>query len=337
MAAPEASRPPLARVYLLIVLTTVFWGGTPVAGKLVIAGIPPLTTGVLRYGTATLALALLFWRWLPDRRALRSRDLWTLVWLGVLGTFLNHLLFFFALVFAPAAHGSIIPPTTSPIWTLLAASRLGREPVTRGQVVGMALCLVGVLLVVRPERLLAGGGSRVLLGDLLFLLGGASWGVYSFVSRVAMQRLSAAGSLAAGMAIGTVLLVPFALLERPWRALPQAPGVSWLALGYLTFAGTVLSFLWWNVAIRRVGAGRTAVFSNLVPVFGVLLAWLVLGERLTALQLVGGLLAVSGVLACQGVNPAALAWQALRPWTGAVPPRGTTEEARARAAPPGAP
>lgn len=311
MGAPEASRHPLARVYLLILLTTVFWGGTPVAGKLVIAGIPPLTTGVLRYGAATLALALLFWRSLPDPRALRPRDLWTLLWLGVLGTFLNHLLFFFALLFAPAAHGSIIPPTTSPIWTLLVASRLGREPVTRGQVAGIALCLVGVLLVVRPERLLAGGGSRVLLGDLLFLLGGAAWGVYSFVSRVAMQRLSAAGSLAAGMAVGTVLLVPFALLERPWRALPQAPGVSWLALGYLTLAGTVLSFLWWNVAIRRVGAGRTAVFSNLVPVFGVLLAWLVLDERLTALQLVGGLLAVTGVLACQGLSPA-LVGEALR-------------------------
>lgn len=111
----------LGRVYLLILLTTLFWGGTPVAGKLVIQEIPPLTAGVLRYGFAALLLAATFWRRLPSPRSLSSRDLWMLLWVGILGTFLNHVLFFMALVFAPATHGAIIAPTTSPIWTMLLA------------------------------------------------------------------------------------------------------------------------------------------------------------------------------------------------------------------------
>ena len=290
----------LGRVYLLILLTTLFWGGTPVAGKLVIQEIPPLTTGVLRYGLAALLLAATFWRHLPSPRSLSSRDLWMLLWVGILGTFLNHVLFFMALVFAPATHGAIIAPTTSPIWTMLLAARLGRERVTPGQIAGVILCLAGVVLVIRPERLAAGAGTTVLLGDLLFLLGGVAWGVYSYVSKVAMQRLSPAATLTFGVSIGTVFLVPTALAEHPWSALRTAHVTAWGALGFLAVACTVLAFLWWNVAIRRMGAGRTAVFTNLVPVFGVLLSWLVLGERLTAGQLVGGLLAVVGVLVCQG-------------------------------------
>jgi drug/metabolite transporter (DMT)-like permease len=297
---PTPAQGSLGRIYLLILLTTAFWGGTPVAGKLVIREIPPLTVGVIRYGVAALLLTALFWRHLPDPRSLRRRDLWVLLWVGILGTFLNHALFFLALVFAPAAHGAIIAPTTSPVWTMLLAARMGRERVTPGQIAGLILCLVGVVLVIRPERLATGGRAAVLLGDLLFLLGGIAWGIYSYVSKVAMHRLSAVAALAFGMSIGTVLLVPWALAERPWSALRAAQVTAWGALGFLTLAGTVLAFLWWNVAIRRVGAGRTAVFTNLVPVFGVLLSWLVLGERLTAAQVVGGLLAVVGVLVCQG-------------------------------------
>ncbi|HYB73353.1 MAG TPA: DMT family transporter [Candidatus Sulfotelmatobacter sp.] len=295
-AAPPQT--PLGRTYLLVFLTTVFWGGTAVAGKIALRDFPPLSIGVFRYGVAGLILAAAFRREIPPFSSLRRADLWVLLWVGILGITLNHALFFLALIFAPAAHGAIIPTTTSPVWTIILAARLGREPVTGRQVLGMFLCLVGVLLVVRPERIAAGAGAP--LGDLLFLVGGIAWGIYSYISKVAMRRLSAVATLVFGMGIGTAALLPLALAERPWNALRAAGAEAWGALAYLTFLGSLVSFFWWNLAIRRLGAGRTAVFSNLIPVFGVLLSWLVLGERLAPSQLGGGGLAILGVLACQG-------------------------------------
>ncbi len=300
---------PLAQIYLLILLTTVFWGGTPVAGKLAIREIPPITVGVLRYGLASLLLIILFGRHLPSWGSLRRRDVWSLVGVGVLGMFLNHLLFFLGLLFAPASHGAIIPPTTSPIWTMLLAARLARERITRGQIAGTALCIVGVILVARPDGLLGAGSRTVLLGDLFYLLGGMAWGLYSFLSKVAMQRLSALATLAYGMVFGCVFLIPVAALERPWGTLGSASVSAWASVLYLTGAGTLLAFFWWNLAIQRVGAGRTAVFTNLVPVFGVLLSWFVLGERLTPLQLLGGLLTLAGVWVCQGPGAMQAAWR----------------------------
>jgi drug/metabolite transporter (DMT)-like permease len=302
----------LAQIYLLILLTTVLWGGNPVAGKLAIRDLPLITIGVLRYGLASLVLFSLFGRQFPSWGALRRQDVWVLLGVGFLGAFLNHVLFFLGLRFAPASHGAIIAPTTSPIWTMILAARLGKERITSGQVVGTALCIVGVVLVARPDSMAGTGTGRVLVGDLFYLLGGVAWGVYSFMSRVAMKRLSPLATLAYGMAIGCVFLVPMAALERPWGAFAAVPASAWFSVLYLTVAGTLLAFFWWNLAIQRVGAGRTAVFTNLVPVFGVLLSWFVLDERLTVVQLLGGLLTLAGVWVCQGPAAIQAAWRQAR-------------------------
>jgi drug/metabolite transporter (DMT)-like permease len=287
------------RTYALLVLTTLFWGGTAVAGKLVLQDVPPLTAGVLRYGITALLLLLLFRSKLPSPWALRTRDRWLLFWIGIFGTFLNHTFFFFALSYAPAAHGALIPSTTSPVWTLLLAARRGQERISGIQTAGMVLCLVGVVLVVHPARLLTGEGLGVLLGDVLFIIGGMAWGVYSYLSAVAMRRLAPVTTLAFGMVVGTLCLIPTALIERPWATLRLTHASAWGALAVLVVACTLVAYLWWNVALSRVGAGRTAVFTNLVPFFGILLSWLLLGEHLEPIQLVGGLLAVAGVVACQ--------------------------------------
>jgi drug/metabolite transporter (DMT)-like permease len=201
---------------------------------------------------------------------------------------------------------------------MLLAARLAKERITGGQIAGTALCILGVVLVMRPDSLAGAATSRVLIGDLFYLLGGVAWGAYSFLSRVAMQRLSPPATLAYGMAFGCVFLVPVAVLERPWGALAVSSASAWASVLYITVPGTLLAFFWWNLAIQRVGAGRTAVFTNLVPVFGVLLSWVVLGERLTGAQLLGGLLTVAGVWVCQGPEAMQAAWRQARVRAGAV-------------------
>jgi drug/metabolite transporter (DMT)-like permease len=311
VAAAETKRETrsLVRIYLLLVLAIVLWGGSPVAGKLAIREIPPITAGVLRYGAASLVLLVLFGRRLPSWEMLSRQDRWNLLGLGILGTFLNHIFFYLGLYLAPASHAAILPPTTSPIWTMVLAVRFGGERMAREQFTGMMLCVLGVILVARPGGPTAAMSGKVLVGDLLLMLGGLSWGAYSFLTKLAMRRLSAMTALVYGMTIGTVLLIPIGLLERPWPALAAASVWAWTSLLYVIVACTVLASFWWNLAIQRVGAGRTAVFGNLTPVFGVLLSWWVLGERLTTIQLLGGGLTLAGVWVCQGPGAMRAAWR----------------------------
>jgi drug/metabolite transporter (DMT)-like permease len=136
---------------------------------------------------------------------------------------------------------------------------------------------------------------------------------------MAMRRHSAETILAYAIGIGGLLLVPMALPERPWVALRTTTLAAWGGLAYLVVANTLLAYLWWNRGIQQVGAGRTAIFSNLVPPFGVLIAGVVLGERLAVPQLLGGVLCLVGVWVCQ--RPASPAGKAkeyvahLRPQT----------------------
>ena len=300
------------RIYLLLFFTIVLWGGSPVAGKLAVRELPPVTIGVLRYGAGSLILFLLFGGRLPVWTQIRRRDRWLLLGVGFLGTFLNHLAFYGGLVLAPASHAAILSPTTSPIWTMLLAARFGGERITRAQIVGITLCILGVILVASPGNTTVTMTGRVLLGDLLLLLSGLAWGAYSFVTKVSMRRLSAMAVLAYGMVMGSVLLIPVASLERPWARLSTASSGAWGSLLYVTVFATLLAAFWWNLAIQRLGAGRTAVFGNLTPVLGVLLSWAVLGERLTPFQLFGGLLTVAGVWVCQGPAAMHAAWRHAR-------------------------
>jgi drug/metabolite transporter (DMT)-like permease len=86
--------------------------------------------------------------------------------------------------------------------------------------------------------------------------------------------------------------VPF---EWPhWQA-GEVSVAAWASILYLGAGGTALGFVWYAQGLQQLGAARTAVFNNLVPVFGVLLGTLLLGETLLASMLVGGLIALAGV------------------------------------------
>jgi drug/metabolite transporter (DMT)-like permease len=301
----------LPAVYGLIVLTTVLWGGGPVAGKLALADLPLMTTGVLRFGLAALIYLSLGFGQLSCWKELSRTDLVMLLALGVTGFFLGHVLFMLGIKLAPASHASIIAPTTGPICTMLLAARLGGERVTPAQWLGTAVCAAGVLLVVRPAGAAGADAVLVLLGDLSLLAGGAAWGSYSYLSRVTMRRVPSGVALTHANWIGAVLLLPFAFMERPWSVLSAVSGPAWLGLLYLAVPNTLLALYLWNLGIQRVGVARTAVFTNLVPVFGVLVAWLVLGDRLAPVQVAGGALSLLGVWICQFRRPGPDAAQAV--------------------------
>jgi drug/metabolite transporter (DMT)-like permease len=296
---PAAGAPAPGRTYLLLIATTILWGGTAVSGKFVLAEFPPITIGVIRYGTTALLLGAVFWRTLPALRSVTRNDLRQIFWAGILGAFLNHIAFFLGLYYASAAHASILPSTISTPWTLVLAARLGRERIRPGQIAGILLCFLGVVLVVRPDHLLGGLGRMTLVGDALLVICGICWGSYQYLARVIMRRIAPVATLVLAMAVGSALLVPLALLEHPWAAVRAAHALAWSNLAYVTLVSTVLAFWWWSVGLGRLGAGRTAIFSNLIPVFGVLLAWIVLGERLSPIQLIGAALAVTGVVVVQ--------------------------------------
>ncbi|UCE32993.1 MAG: DMT family transporter, partial [Burkholderiales bacterium] len=279
-----------------LVLTAALWGGTFIAGRLVAPTVPPLVAASGRYLLASallLALLLAHERRLPR---LDARQLAATALLGLTGVFLYNLMFFSALTRLEAGRTSLIV-SLNPVVTALGAWLILRDPMPLRRWIGIAVALLGVAIVVSrgaPATLLSGA---VGLGELMMFCAVGAWATYTLIGRRVLGRLSPLAATTLAAMWGTLMLAVPGLAQLPgWLA--RGGTVQWstvAALAYLGVAGTAIAFVWFYQGVKAVGPARAAVFTNLVPVFGVTFAALLLDEPVLASMVIGGLVAIAGV------------------------------------------
>lgn len=278
--------------FMLLTFMALFFGGTWVAGKVAVDAIPPMTLAALRFSIASVLL----WLWArskqPSGRAPTVHDLPLIVGMGLTAVAAYNVLFLYGLKLAPASDGAIIVPGLAPIMTAALAAVVLGERIGRWGVAGLLTAFAGLILVMNP------GGAQApgrLLGDFLFFLGAACWGIYSVIGKAATTRFSPVNATLYGTVTGTLMLLPFAVAERGWNALAAAPLASWTGALYLAVFGTVLAFVFFYEGVKRIGAARATTFAFLVPIFGVVSSVIMLGERLSASTFAGGALVLLGL------------------------------------------
>jgi drug/metabolite transporter (DMT)-like permease len=293
-AAASASR---AQLYARLTLVALFWGATFIAGRRLALEMPHFVAAAARYLVATAALLAYLWEregGLP--RPTRQQ------WLGICvlaatGIFAYNAFFFGALARLPAGRAALII-ATNPAVTALAAWLVFRLRFAWWQWLGVVVAFVGVSIVVSRGELSTLASTAIGTGEALMLCGVLSWMVYTLVGRAMMQRpraLSPLATTAYASGVGLLLLAAAAAFELPQVQWARLGWAELAAVGYLGLVGTAVAFVWFYEGVKQIGAAQAAVFTNLVPVFGVALAVMVLGEPLLASMVVGGLVALAGV------------------------------------------
>jgi drug/metabolite transporter (DMT)-like permease len=297
-ASPPWSQPNLGIVYAKLVMVALFWGGTFIAGKELAQALPPAVAAVLRFGVAVLLLLPLAWRSAGGVARLSWRQGVATAGLGLTGIFLYNLCFFSALARMPAGRTALFV-ALNPVVTAVAASLVFRERLRPLQWWGIALALAGAVVVITRGSPLAAWhdiSRSIGTGELLMFGAVLSWAAYTVIGRIAFAGLSplVATTWAALWGLSFLLLGSAGeLADVAWR---QVAWPVWAAVVYLGAFGTVLGFVWYGEGVKAIGPSRTVVFNNLVPVFGVALASLLLGETITASMGIGGALSVLGVM-----------------------------------------
>ncbi|HEX9206446.1 MAG TPA: DMT family transporter [Candidatus Deferrimicrobiaceae bacterium] len=298
MTAP----PRTGRLYGKLVLTTFFWGGTFVAGKWAVSEAPPFLVATIRFAVASAVLfALVAWRRARGADGFhrpRGTAEWTgLLSLGLTGVFLYNFFFLAGLARTSATNGSLIV-AFNPILTAVLSAMWLKERVLPIQTAGLLLALLGVGVVITGGSPAAVRALSFNPGDLLLLGAPLAWAFYTIAGKKVLARFPPLVATAYACLFGTLLLLPAAALEGPLPAgVSRLTGYGWLSVLQLALLGTVAGFVWWYEGVEALGPARAAVFVNLVPLFGVLLAAGILGERMAGPQLAGGLLVVAGVYA----------------------------------------
>jgi drug/metabolite transporter (DMT)-like permease len=274
-----------------------------VAGRWAVEELPVFTVAELRFGIAAILLAA--WVGLSGRRLSRVRleDLPLIAGLGLTGVAGYNWLFLTGLTLAPASDGSILVPGTIPILTMILAVTFLREHIGRRAALGMAIAVAGLLVVIGPGR--TTGGGR-LTGDLAFLASAGFWAIYNILVRLAGHRFDAISATLYAMLAGAAFLLPLAAVSVDLPALAAAGGRAWISIGYLVVFGSILAFVFLQVGVARIGAARASAFTLLVPLFGVALSIVFLGERPSPLAIAGGVVVLAGLWLIQtdgGASP----------------------------------
>ena len=278
--------------YLILTGMAICFGGTWVAGAVAVDAAPPFTIAAVRFGVASILLFA--WARLANRplSPVRRADWPLIVGLGLTAIAGYNWLFLTGLTLAPASDGAIIVPGLAPVFTVVLAGQILRERVGNRGYIGLAVAAAGLYLVVNPT---GETDERRLLGDLMFVAGAVCWGVYSVLARIASRRFDPVSTTLYGTALGTLILIPPALLEGGVERLTQAPADALAAIAYLALFGTVGAFVLLNMGVARIGAARASAFALLVPIIGVLSSVALLDERLGPLTVVGGAIVLIGL------------------------------------------
>lgn len=288
---------PLDRVspYVLLVLTTLFWGANFNVARAVSEQIPPLGLSFWRWAIAFLILLPFVLR--PMRRHWPEvRRHWLLVLaLSAFGVAGFNSLVYLGLQTTSATNGTIMQ-SINPIFIILLSALVLGEKTTMRQWLGIIVSLSGVLSILSRGDIHTLTRLDFHAGDLFVLCSVVVWGIYTVLLRKLPAELKGLPVLGYTVLLGTLIILPFYALETlQGRPMPLST-VSVSSVLFVALFPSVLSFLFWNHATQKIGANRTGQFAHLVPTFGILIAITVVGERLQGFHLVGIALVVCGLV-----------------------------------------
>lgn len=280
------------RSMLLLLLTMTVWGSTFVVTKDLVALWPPYTLAFVRVSLGTLVLLPLA----VSRHRRESHHLpWPTVWLmGLIGVALYYLTFNLAMVHVSASQGALVQASI-PAMTALVAVLWLRERASAMRWLGIAMSVGGVLIVFSGGAG-NGGGESPMFGNVLMFASVVCWALYTSLAK----RVAGFDSLVITVAVmgtGAVLLAPLAGYEiiAATEDLPPLPLRGWAGIVYLGFVASGFAYLLYNASLRHLDASAVGVYTNLIPVVGVLTGVVVLGEPLSARAVIGGMVVMLGV------------------------------------------
>jgi drug/metabolite transporter (DMT)-like permease len=283
------------RDWVLLGILSVLWGGSFFFNGVALKELPPLTLVFLRVALAALIL-------LPVLRAYRiGFPRGFSGWQPFFGiALLNNVLPFSLIVmgqtYIPSGLASILNATT-PVFTVLVMAASGDEKLLMRRVAGVLAGLIGVIILRGQDLDFANSQG---IGILLCLAAAFSYGLSALYAR---RKLSNSPPLATAtfqlLASSLMMAIVAATVERPWQ-LPMPGATTWLAMAGLAGLSTALAYIVFFQILRHSGSSNVMLVTLLIPVTGLLLGYLVLGESISRREITGAIVIGSALLLIDG-------------------------------------
>lgn len=281
------------RAHLAVIGTNLFFAANFSLIKIISPSlVKPFGLNVLRVGLSLL----LFWgAWLGSNKkaGIKKKDIGRFLLCALTGVALNQMLFLKGLTLTSTIHASLLMLVT-PILVTLFALWVLKENFSYNKALGLALGIGGATFLVLQKE--AGQeASDYLWGDILIIINAISYAVYFILVKPLMKDYSPLHVTRWIFTLGLIMILPFAwteTVEIKWQLFEWQ---HFLSLGIIVLFGTFLAYFFNAYGIQHLGAGITGSYIYTQPVFAVIIAMIMLGERLTWEKLAAGLLICAGV------------------------------------------
>lgn len=298
-ASNTVSPPATSRliIHASLLLTALLWGGNFAAIKILLRDLEPLDAVFVRGAGAAFFFFLALLATGHPRLRMSRGDWGRLVMIGVTGVTIVNMAVVFGQSMLPASLASLIV-TSNPVFTAIISRIALGEPLTSRKVAGIGLAFIGLVIVLVWGGVGSEGfGVDRLQGVFILLIAPFSWAIYTVLSKPLLVRHSSVHIAAYSTIIGALGFLPIPLGQAGTLGrVREMSSTGWQATLYLTLISFVFAYILWYRGLQMLTASQAAVYIYLVPVFGLLAAWLVLGEQPTIFLLLGGAVILAGVV-----------------------------------------
>lgn len=281
-------------IYVKLMLTAIFWGGTFIAGRVVAKEVGPFSAAFFRFAIASSFLTLIVWRIDGKLILPKKKQMVPVILLGLTGVFTYNVFFFKGLKLINAGRASIII-ANNPIFIAILSAYFFKEKLNLIKVIGIIISVTGAIIVISKGNLNEIVQGNIGRGEIFIFCSVLSWVVYSLIGKVVMADLSPISSVFYSCVIGTFFLFFPACFEGILNNFHHYPITAWLGIFYLGIFGTVVGFVWYYEGIKMIGPTKASLFINFVPVSAVILAFMILDEPITLSLFIGTILVCAGV------------------------------------------
>ncbi len=267
---------------IFLITAMLAWGSVYPVSKYLMADISPGVLGFLRYFTAIIALSPFFVIEIRKNNIkFDAKSVFLFFSAGLTGTTLLAIFLFSGVARSTASNGSIII-NSQPIFTAILAPLLIRESVSGIQTAGILAGFAGMFLVVTGGNFnFSSGGSNYLFGNLLLLAGAVSMSLYGIIIKAPVKKYGSIIATWISMTAGTIILFLYNLftVDHFLNQVFIPAGTDVLLIVYLGSIGTAAAYLLFSLALHKIDVLKATAFKFLIPVSGISLSMIFLGER----------------------------------------------------------
>jgi len=283
-----------ARGAVYLSLAAAIWGGMYAFSSWVLGAgfLGPFTLLTIRLFVSAALLGVMLLTGGKKSLSLERSEVREVILIGLVGYVISLGAQFVGTKLSGSAHGSLLT-SISPAFIVLFARLILGEQADGRRLAAVGLATAGAVAIVLPGL---AGQSGSLPGDLMLILAGVSWGLYTVLSKRFSARRGALAATFWASVVGAVANLPLAALEPPPIPASEWPALAWVGLAYICIMSTSVAFYLWNAGFELMSANTGSLFFFVQPLVGASLGWALLGETLGSWFFLGAALIGLGIL-----------------------------------------